>query len=168
MSLKWKPHTFLAPLYFPRKKKKTFPEKRKKIFLNLKFLFLSPPLPPHFNSDQKNLTSALSLSLSLSLSLCLIFDWDLIRNFREFFFSLRDLLWLTRRTMVKITWTNMTARNTKTRRRRRCLKRIKRSLMGLVKWAWRIHIHGPIKGKPNSCKGPLWIDTMRNLDGIPM
>ena len=63
------PHTFLAPLYFPGKKKKTFlaplyfPKKKNKnedkTFLDLKFLFFSPPLPPDFHSDQKTLTSAL-------------------------------------------------------------------------------------------------------------
>ena len=81
MSLKWKPHTFLASLYFPRKKKKTFPEKRKKVFLNLKFLFLSPPLPPHFNSDQKNLTFALSFSLSLSVWFPIEIWFEISRNF---------------------------------------------------------------------------------------
>ena len=69
------PHTFLAPLYFPRKKKKKkknfigstllSPKKKnknkEKTFLDLKFLFLSPPLPPDFHSDKKTLTSALSV-----------------------------------------------------------------------------------------------------------
>ena len=116
---KWKPHilswlhstfpekkTFLAPLYFPRKKNKN----KEKTFLNLKFLFLSPPLPPDIHSDQKTLTSALSV-------------WFLIEVWFEIFgnfFFLRDLLWLTRRSMVKITWTNMTARNTKTPHCCRC------------------------------------------------
>ena len=35
-------------------------------------------------------------------------------------FFLRDLLWLTRRSTVKIAWTNTTARNTKTPPPRRC------------------------------------------------
>ena len=28
-------------------------------------------------------------------------------------------------------------------------------LDGPVRWAGWVHVHGPIKGKPNSCKGPL-------------
>ena len=47
------------------------------------------------------------------------------------------------------------------------LKRIKRSLTSFMKWAWQIRIHRPVKGDPDSCKGPVWIDTMRDLDGNP-
>ena len=53
----------MAPLYFTRKEKR-----KKKLFLDLKFLFLSPPLPPHFNSNQKTLISALSIWFPIKIS----------------------------------------------------------------------------------------------------
>ena len=49
------------PTLLSREKEKA----KKKIFLDLKFLFLSPQLLLHFNSDQKTLTFALSFSLSV-------------------------------------------------------------------------------------------------------
>ena len=39
---------------------------------------------------------------------------------------------------------------------------------GLVKWAWQIHVHGPIKGKHSSCKSSLQINATNNLGGISM
>ena len=66
MPLKWKPQHFLGfpfPLSLVSTLHSTFPGKRKNFSWIKNFFFLSPPLPPHFNSDQKTLTSALSFSL---------------------------------------------------------------------------------------------------------
>ena len=66
MPLKWKPQHFLGfpfPLSLVSTLHSTFPGKRKNFSWIKNFFFLSPPLPPHFNSDQKTLTSTLSFSL---------------------------------------------------------------------------------------------------------